>query len=469
MKQRKLPPLPRKSLNYDWLQQALLRGQYQVEGEYMSALEIGAVIFGLVFLLIFIGVPIWASLALGGIICAFAFLPQIGVARHAPWTVLNSFILIAIPLFVFMGQIMLRSGMGTILYDGSAALLKWAPGGLLHANIASCAIFAAISGSSVATAATIGTVAIPELETRGYDRKIVYGSLAAGGTLGILIPPSIAMIIYGAVVGESVGRLFIAGIFPGIMLALLFMVYIAVRTIIQPDLAPAIVEKLPLKETVLRVSKMWPVLVIMTTVLGGIYLGVMTPTECAAVGAVLALVFSLIYRSLTWSMLKKCLLNSVKTTTFIMFIVIGALILSSVLALLHVPGEIVVLVTGLPIPPLAIIVAIYGIYLFLGCFMDGISMMVLTLPFVFPVIVALGYSPIWFGVVVVTLIEVGLLTPPVGINLYVIHGLVPHIPVGEVIRGSMPFFLMMLVGLAIMTAFPEIATWLPSTMRAVGG
>ncbi len=216
----------------------------------MSALELGAIIFGLIFILIFLGVPVWASLALGGIISAFIFLGQIGVARHAPWTVLSSFVLIAIPLFVFMGQIMLRSGMGTVLYDGSAALLKWAPGGLLHANIVSCSIFAAISGSSVATAATIGTVAIPELEARGYDRKIVYGSLAAGGTLGILIPPSISFILYGSIVGLSVGQLFISGIFPGILLASLFMLYIGIRVVFQPHLAGS-VGKLTMKETVL--------------------------------------------------------------------------------------------------------------------------------------------------------------------------------------------------------------------------
>ena len=434
----------------------------------MSALEIGAIIFGLVFLLIFIGIPIWAGLALGGIICAFAFLPQIGVARHAPWTVLNSFILIAIPLFVFMGQIMLRSGMGTVLYDGSAALLKWAPGGLLHANIASCAIFAAISGSSVATAATIGTVAIPELETRGYDRKIVYGSLAAGGTLGILIPPSISFILYGSIVGLSVGQLFISGIFPGILLASLFMIYIGIRVKIQPHLAGSGI-KLAMKETVSRVAKMWPVVVIMGLVLGGIYTGIMTPTETAGVGAVVALIFALAFRRVSWSMLKVCLSNTVKTTSFILAIMFGAQILSGTLAMLRVPSDIVALVTSLHISPLAIIVGIYVIYLFLGCFMDGTSMMVLTLPFVYPVITALGFDGIWFGPCLVILIEAALLTPPVGINVFTIHGLVPHRPVSEIINGSMPFFLVMLVCLAIITAFPDIATWLPSTMRTMGG
>lgn len=434
----------------------------------MSALELGAIIFGLIFILIFLGVPVWASLALGGIISAFIFLDQIGVARHAPWTVLSSFVLIAIPLFVFMGQIMLRSGMGTVLYDGSAALLKWAPGGLLHANIVSCSIFAAISGSSVATAATIGTVAIPELEARGYERKIVYGSLAAGGTLGILIPPSISFILYGSIVGLSVGQLFISGIFPGILLASLFMLYIGIRVVFQPHLAGS-VGKLTMKETVLKVAGMWPVAVIMGIVLGGIYTGVMTPTETAGVGAVIALIFALAYRRVSWSMLKVALSNSVKTSSFILAIMFGAQILSATLAILRIPSDIVAMVTNLPFPPLTILVGIYVIYLFLGCFMDGTSMMVLTLPFVYPVITALGFDGIWFGACLTILIEASLLTPPVGINVFTIHGLVPHRPVGEIILGSMPFFFVMLVCLAILTAFPDIVTWLPTTMRAMGG
>jgi len=265
---------------------------------------------------------------------AALFLNRLGVVQYVPWHALTQFVLIAIPLFIFMGQLMLHSGMGARLYDGAGALLRRAPGGLLHANIASCAVFAAVSGSTVATSATIGVVAIPELERRGYDKKIVYGSLAGGGCLGILIPPSITMIVYGAFVGVSVGSLFIAGIFPGIMLSLLFMLYIGIRVTLQPQLAPGRdVGRLPFKEVVLRIVGMWPIVLVMAIVLGGIYLGVMTPTETAAVGSVVALVIGVAYRKLTWSNLLSTALDSVKTGAFIMFIILGALILSATLAI----------------------------------------------------------------------------------------------------------------------------------------
>ena len=431
----------------------------------MGTLELTAVVFGVVFFLILLGVPIWVSLGASGMICALIFLNSFGVLQHAPWKVLTSFVLIAIPLFLLMGNIMLRSGLGTVLYDGASAMLRKVPGNLLHANIASCAIFAAISGSSVATAATIGTVAIPELEARGYDRKLVYGSLAAGGTLGILIPPSIGFIIYGSLVELSVGRLFIAGIFPGILLSLLFMIYAGTRVIFQPHLAPPITGKIPFKETAIKVAAMWPVILLMGIVLGGIYLGIMTPTETAAVGAVIAMVLALVKRRLTWSILKESLRDTVKTTSWMMALMVGAQILSATVAMLQIPGGIVKLVIGLSVSPLVVLLGVFCVYLFLGCFIDGFSMQVLTLPFVFPVITALGYDGIWFGVCLVILIEAALITPPVGANVFVIHGLVPKRPVSEVIQGSMPFFLMMLVSLAIITAFPDIALWLPNTMR----
>ncbi len=431
----------------------------------MGTLELTAVVFGTVFFLILLGIPIWISLGISGMVCALIFLNNFGVIQHAPWNVLTSFVLIAIPLFLLMGNIMLRSGLGTALYDGASALLRKMPGNLLHANITSCAIFAAISGSSVATAATIGTVAIPELEARGYDRKLVYGSLAAGGTLGILIPPSIGFIIYGSLVELSVGRLFIAGVFPGILLASLFMVYAGTRVIINPQLAPTVTEKMTLQETIVKVAAMWPVILLMAIVLGGIYLGIMTPTETAAVGAVIAAILALAKKRLTWSILKESLRETVKTTSWMIALMVGAQILSATVAMLQIPGGIVELVTALPFPPLIILMGIFCVYLFLGCFIDGFSMQVLTLPFVFPVITALGYDGIWFGVCLVILIEAALLTPPVGANVFVIHGLVPDRPVSEVIKGSMPFFLMMLVCLAILTAFPDIALWLPGTMR----
>lgn len=421
------------------------------------------VIFGMVFLFLAIGMPVAGGLGIAALLGGVLFLGKFGVAAYVPWEVSNSFILTAIPLFIFMGEILLRSGLSIRLYDGAAAMLGRLPGGLLHANIGSCAIFAAISGSSLATAATIGTVALPELEKRGYDNKMACGSLAAGGTLGILIPPSISMIIIGSMTEQSIAELFIAGVFPGIMLVGLFMIYIVVRVIIQPQLAPPF-EKRPLKLRALSIIRMWPVVVIMFFVLGGIYLGVTTPTEAAAVGAFTALVFALIYRKLNWLTLKASMLGAVKITAMLLFIIVGAMILSGMLGLLKVPFKMVAWVASLPFPPLAILIGIYIMYLFLGMFLDGLALVVLTVPIVFPIIRELGFDPVWFAVALVILVEMCLLTPPVGTNVYVIHGLRPDRPMSEVILGAMPFFFMMLVGLAVITAFPQIATWLPNTM-----
>ena len=424
---------------------------------------LGIIAFGLVFLFLFSGVPVAASLGIIGLLTAALFLGHVEALGYACWNICTQFILVAIPLFIFMGQILLHSGISNRLYSGASALLGKLPGSLLHANIASCAVFAAISGSSVATAATIGTVAIPELEKRGYQPKIVLGSLAAGGTLGILIPPSICMIIYGAMAEESVGQLFIAGVFPGIMLTLLFMSYVLVRVITQPGIAPAF-EGMHWKQRSLSILNMWPIAIIMFMVLGGIYLGIVTPTEAAALGSFTALVFALTYRKLNWQIMKGILRDTAKSTAYIMFLVVGAQLLTGTLSMLRVPDNAVLWVASLAVSPMLVLMFIYLLYLFLGCFMDGISMMVVTLPVVVPIIRTLGFDPIWFGVALVILIEMALLTPPVGLNVYVIHGLRPDRPMSEVFRGVIPFFFMMLLGLIIVTAFPPIATWLPSTM-----
>lgn len=429
----------------------------------MSWEIITLVTFALILLLLFMGTPVAMGLGLAAIFSASVFLGKMGVIQYTYWQVCNSFILTAIPLFVFMGHLLLHGGLSERLYDGSTAMVGRLRGGLLHANIVACAIFAAISGSSVATAATIGTVAIPALEKRGYDTKMTLGSLAGGGTLGILIPPSIPLIVYGVIVEESIGRLFIAGILPGIMLASLFMLYIMVRVMLQPKLAPTY-ERIPLKRRVVSVIGIWPIVVIMLTILGGMYTGIMTPTEAAACGASIALIFTLVYRRLTWSILQKCLLDTVKTSTMVMFIIVAANMVAGTLGMLQVPRYMAAWVTSLGISPLAVLVLIFLMYIFLGMFFDGISMMVLTLPIIFPILIELGYDPIWFGIALVILIEMAALTPPVGLNIYTIHGLRPDRPIGEVISGSMPFFFLMIVALAILTAFPTIATWLPSTM-----
>jgi len=426
------------------------------------------IIFGMIFVFLGAGLPVAVALGSVGIASTFFFLQGkgMGIIGYAAWDMSNSFILGAVPLFIFMGQLLLHSGISQRLYEGSTAMMGKAKGGLLQTNIFACAIFATISGSSVATAATVGYMAVPEMEKRGYDRRMTMGSLAAGGTLGILIPPSTSMIIYGVMVEQSIGQLFIAGILPGIMLAFLFMAYIWMAVARRPELAP-VFETMAWRDRLAKIILMWPIFLIMSVVLVGIYAGFVTPAESAAVGASIALALALAFRKLTWDMLWSSLLDTVRSTSMLLFIMIGASIVSGTLGLMRIPDQMTSWVVSLQMPPVLILLAIYALYLFLGCFIDAVSMVVLTIPVVFPIIVKLGYDPIWFGVVLVILIEMAMITPPVGLNLFTIHGIRPERPLSDVIKGSMPFLVMMFVALAILTVFPAIAIWLPSTMRPV--
>ena len=374
-----------------------------------------------------------------------------------------NFVLTAIPLFIFMGEIILRTGFSGRLYRGLSRWFQLLPGGLLHSNIAACGLFSAVSGSSVATAAAIGTVALPELEKRKYDGKLATGSLAAGGTLGPLIPPSIAFIIYGVITETSIVRLFMAGVFPGLLLAGLFMAYIGMRVVINPSLVPKD-EPVSWSQRLRGTIEVVPIVCLMLIVLGGIYAGVMTPTEAAAVGAFGALLMAAAFRTLSWSVLRDALIETARSTAFIMFIIVGAMLLGVVLANLRIPGALADMVLAAPLTPLMVMLLIYAIYFVMGIFFDGISMMIITLPVIFPVVVALGYDPVWFGVAFVIIMEVGLLTPPVGLNLYVIHGIAKHRPFSEVAIGSAPFFVAMLVSLAIVHAIPALSLWLPSVL-----
>ncbi len=426
--------------------------------------EIALAIFGLILLFLITGIPVAVALGFVGILSAYLFLGRMGVVEYAAWQMSSSFVLGAIPLFIFMGQLLLHGGVSQRLYEGSTALTGKTKGGLLQTNIIACAIFAAISGSSVATSATIGAMAIPEMEKRKYDRRLTLGSLAAGGTLGILIPPSTALIIYGVIVEESIGDLFVAGVLPGIMLSFLYMCYIWTRVLFRPGLAPSFVA-MEAKERFKKVLLMWPVLLIIGVILFGIYFGIMTPAEAAAIGASMALGFTIAYGKLTWQVLKDSLIGTVKTTSMLIFIMVSASIIGGTLALLRIPDLLAEWVISLSVYPVLILVIIYIMYIVLGCFIDAVSMIVMTLPIVFPIVVSLGYDPVWFGIIVVILVEIAMITPPIGLNVYTIHGLRPDQPLSDVVLGSMPFMLIMVLALALLTAFPDIATWLPSTMR----
>ena len=421
-----------------------------------------AVYVGLLVVLLSSGLWVGFALILVGIITIFLWMPP-GSERiigYTIWTSSNSFILTCIPLFILMGEILFRSGLSGRIYERLTPLMSYFPGQLLHTNIVSCAIFAAATGSSPATAATIGTVGLPELEKRGYDTRLAMGSIAAGGTLGILIPPSVIMIIYAAIVGESIARLFLAGIVPGIMISVLFMIYIGIRCRINPGLAPSI-QKPAFGQAVLSLLGIWHVVLLIVLILGGIYGGVFTPTEAAGVGAFGALLIALAQGGFTWKAFKESLISTVHTTSMLVLLLVGSGILVIALTNLGVPAYLMEKVTSSAISPIGVLLLVYLVYAILGMFMDGVSMIVITLPVVFPIIKAVGYDAVWFGIALVVLVEIALLTPPVGINLFVLHGLRPKIPISEVIVGSAPFFAILTFGLALLTVFPQIALWLP--------
>jgi tripartite ATP-independent transporter DctM subunit len=405
---------------------------------------------------------IWIAIGVGLLGVVVTYILQTGelITSYIPWVQANSFVLTAIPLFIFMGEILLHTGASEMTYRGASRWLAWAPGGLLHSNIGSCAMFAAISGSSAATAATIGTVAIPSLKKRGYDTRMTLGSLAAGGTLGILIPPSITMIVYGAIGGVSVGRLFAGGVLPGIMLSVMFMVFIGIMSIRNPNIAPR-EATFSLKGLVQSLVDLWPIVILMGVVLGGIFGGVFTPTEAAAVGASTALIIGLILRQLTWQGLQDSLKSAVVTACMGLFIIIGATMLGSVLALVGTGKALAAFLVSLALPPKIIVLIVGAIYLVLGCIMEGLAIIVVTTPIILPAMVAIGVDPVWFGVMLVVLVELGLLTPPVGVNLFIIQG-ISGSHLGEVFRGTIPFFLIMVVGFIIMVFLPDIVLWLPS-------
>jgi tripartite ATP-independent transporter DctM subunit len=386
------------------------------------------------------------------------------------WNTNTSFVLVAIPLFILMGEILLRSGLSERLYRVLSAWLSPLPGGLLHSNIAACATFAAVSGSSVATAATIGSVALPAFRARGYDESLVLGSLAAGGTLGILIPPSINFIVYGVLMEVSIGKLYIAGVVPGLMLSGLFMLFILVAALVRPPAAP--------RETgiswtarLVGLTDMLPTFVLIFLVLGTIYLGVATPTEAAAFGVTGALGLAALGRGLSVGMLRQVFLASARTTAMVMLILTGALILNTTLALLGVPMAISRTVSGWDLTPTATLLILVLLYLVLGSFMDGFAMMVTTIPVILPVLKTQQIDLVWFGVIAVILTEAALISPPEGLNLYVIHGLRQRREgraaetIMDVYVGVLPFFLLMIVAIGLIVLFPEIALWLPTTMR----
>ncbi len=435
----------------------------------MSLELIILILIGSLALMLLIGQ--WTALALGavGVLVLYLSKGLIGLQALSSviWNNSASYILIAVPMFLLMGEIILRSGVSGYFYRGVVVLLGWLPGGLLHANILSCAVFSAVSGSSVATAATVGTVAIPEMMKRKYPPRMTFGSLAAGGTLGILIPPSIVMVLYGALVEESIAKLFMAGIFPGLMLSGIFMLYIAIRLLLDPTLRPVEPPRAPgeIGSTLSDALHVFPVLALLVTVLGGIYVGFATPTEAAAVGAAGAIVLAALYGNLNAKVFNESVMSTVKTTCMVVFIIIGAQILSTALTYSGASRTISEWVLSLGLSKWSFFAVLVVLYIVLGCFIDGISMIYMTLPVLLPLIKQFGFDLIWFGIVLTILIELGQITPPVGLNLFTIHAISGGYSFSEVVKGSAPYVVLMLIMVVILCVFPEIALWLPTTMR----
>jgi tripartite ATP-independent transporter DctM subunit len=412
------------------------------------------------------GAAIGASLGLTGLLIIQLYLHgTIQIAAQVTWNVLTSFALSAVPMFVLLGEILVESGLSQRIYGSIAPLFERIPGKLLHTNIAVCTLFGAVSGSSTATAAAVGSVSYPELCRRGYDKRAVVASLAAGGTLGLLIPPSLSLLIYGAWQEVSIGRLFLAGILPGLMMAALFMAYIFVDGLRRPALTPDADSPPTLRTILTGLVHIWPLAVVVFATLGTIYRGFATVTEAAGLGVFAATVMGFLFGELSISGLWRASLRAVGTLGILFFVVIGAVVLGQSISALGLPRHIVEAAGSLDLSAWQLVVFVVVVYVALGCLFDGISLMLLTLPFIFPLMTSYGFDPVWLGVFITVMIEIGMITPPVGVNLYVLAAITRNeLTLPEIAISTIPFWILMLGGTVLLVLFPEIALFLPSLM-----
>jgi tripartite ATP-independent transporter DctM subunit len=433
----------------------------------VSPIAAGIVGSFLLLVLLFLGMPIAfvmmfvGFLGISHLAALHAALPVVAntvyeTAAYYPYTI--------IPLFILMGVFASGAGITAKLYGSFDKWFRKLPGGLGIATIAACAFFAALSGSSVAAAAAMGTIAIPEMRRFKYDPALAVGVVAAGGTLSFLIPPSLGFVVYGMLTEQSIGKLLVSGILPGLVLTLAFVGVIVVKVKLNPALAPAAPGRVTWKERFRALGGVWETLLIFFIVMGGIYLGFVNPTEAGAIGATALFVIVISKLKLTWRSLSAALTEATRISVMVLFLVAGANVFSYFLALSTIPASVSVWMAGLKSSPYAVMAIIVSIYVVMGCFLDAISMMVLTMPVIFPVVKTLGFDPIWFGVVCVIMMEAGLITPPVGLNVYTLAGVVKDIPMATIFRGSLPFLLAMVGVVILITVFPGIALYLPSMM-----
>ena len=431
----------------------------------MSDLGITFLLIAALFLLL--GSGVWIGLTLTGVawigIQLFSSRPAGDAMAVTIWGSASSWTLTALPLFVWMGEILFRTKLSESMFRGLAPWVTWLPGRLLHTNVIGCAIFAAVSGSSAATCATIGKMTLPELGKRGYPEDITIGSLAGAGTLGLLIPPSIIMIVYGVAADVSIAKLFIAGVLPGILLAALFSGYLMVWALMNPGKVPRPDRVLSFSEKLHESRHLIPVVLLIAAVLGSIYSGVATATEAAAVGAVGSLLLSLVQGSLSWDTFKTSLLGATRLYCMIALILAGAAFLTLAMGYIGLPRHLAEFIGGLGLSPFMLMVALAVFYVVLGCFLDGISMVVLTMGVILPTVQAAGFDLIWFGIFIVIVVEMAQITPPVGFNLFVLQGMTKK-DIAYIARVTMPFFLLMCAMVLMLWFFPGIATWMPGHM-----
>jgi tripartite ATP-independent transporter DctM subunit len=421
---------------------------------------------GLLFLILGISIPVGIGLGLLALALNqfYSPLPLTVVLGELAWSSTNSFVLVAVPFYILLGEIVLRAGIAERMYNALVQWVSWLPGGLMHSNVAACATFAAISGSSVATAVTIGTVALNEVKKHRYNERLFLGTLAAGGTLGILIPPSINMIVYGVITETSVPQLYLAGFVPGLVLAGLFSLTVLLACWWRPHWGGEPI-RTSWEARWKSLPNLVPPLIIFLVVIGSIYAGLATATESAALGIIAALILAALYRQLNWQMLRAALEGTVRTTAVIMLIILGAYFLNVVINAIGLTRAITDLVTTLQLTPIQLLLCVIVFYIILGCFMETLSMMVATVPITAPLMISSGFDPVWFGILIVLLLETAMITPPVGINLFVVQSVRERGRIHDVVIGSAPFVLTLFIMIALVCIFPQLVLWLPQLAR----
>lgn len=429
----------------------------------MTPLQIGLIGCVLLFILLFSSMPVGFAMLVSGLV-GFALIvtPQAATSMITAelFDTFSSYNLTVIPLFVLMGQVAFHAGISTRLFKTAYTWIGHLPGGLAMATVGACAGFGAISGSGPATAATMASVALPEMRRYHYSDELASGAVASGGSLGMLIPPSVVFIVYALMTEQSIGALFLAGVVPGIVISILFCISIFIRCVRNPELGPA-GPKASWKERIKSLNGVLETLVLFIFVMGGMFLGLFTPIEAAAVGAGGSLLIALIKRSLSFSLLHRILLETVRTSGMIFFIVAAAVVFGRFLAVSQIPFFLANWFVSLPLPGFMIMALIIIFFLFMGCFIDSLALVLLTVPIFYPVILELGYNPIWFGVLIVVITQMGVITPPVGVNIYVVSGIERNIPLQTIFKGSMPFLYMLMLFAALLMLFPDIALFLP--------